>query len=108
MNSWFILIAAGVLEICWASSLKATVGFTRLWPSLFFVAALAGSMFLLSIATKQLPVGTAYAVWVGVGAAGTVLVGVFFLGETMSLTRGIFLSLLIISIAGLKFSTASN
>ena len=73
MNSWLILILAGLLEVCWASSLKATAGFTRLWPSLFFVTTLAGSMFLLSVAVKNLPVGTAYAVWVGVGAAGTAL-----------------------------------
>src|SRR5688572_16848514 len=100
MNSWLILIAAGLLEICWASSLKATAGFTRLWPTMFFVTTLAGSMFLLSVATKHLPVGTAYAVWVGIGAAGTALMAVLFLGETMTLARGVFLSLLIVSIIG--------
>jgi quaternary ammonium compound-resistance protein SugE len=108
MNSWFILIVAGLLEVCWASSLKATAGFTRLWPTLFFAVTLAGSMYLLSVAVKNLPVGTAYAVWVGVGAAGTALVAVLFQGETMSLARGLFLTLLIASIVGLKLSTPAT
>jgi len=108
MNSWLILIVAGLLEVCWASSLKATAGFTRLWPTVFFVVTLAGSMVLLSIAVKHLPVGTAYAVWVGVGAAGTAFVAVLFLGETMTLMRGFFLGLLIISIAGLKLTTSAS
>ncbi|AOS45257.1 Quaternary ammonium compound-resistance protein SugE [Lacunisphaera limnophila] len=106
MNSWLILIVAGLLEVCWASSLKATAGFTRAWPTLFFITTLAGSMFLLSLAVKQLPVGTAYAVWVGIGAAGTALVAVLFLGETMTPARTFFLGLLIISIIGLKLTTA--
>ena len=105
MNSWLILIIAGLLEVCWASSLKATAGFTRLWPTVFFVVTLAGSMFLLSVAVKHLPVGTAYAVWVGVGAAGTALVAVLFMGETITVMRGFFLALLIVSIAGLKLTT---
>jgi quaternary ammonium compound-resistance protein SugE len=108
MNSWLILIAAGLLEVCWASSLKATAGFTRFWPTVFFLTTLASSMFLLSVATKHLPVGTAYAVWVGIGAAGTALVAVLFLGETMTLARGIFLGLLIVSIAGLKLFTPAS
>ena len=108
MNSWIILIAAGLLEVCWASSLKATAGFTRLGPTLFFAATLAASMFLLSLAVKNIPVGTAYAVWVGIGAAGTVIASVFLHGEAMSLGKGAFLALLIISIVGLKLTTSGE
>ena len=107
MNSWILLIAAGLLEVCWASSLKATAGFTRLGPTLFFVVTLAASMFLLSVAVKSIPVGTAYAVWVGIGAAGTVVASVFLHGEAVSLGKGAFLILLLVSIVGLKL-TASN
>ncbi len=108
MNSWLILIVAGLLEVCWASSLKATAGFTRLWPTLFFAVTLAASMYLLSVAAKSLPLATAYAVWVGIGAAGTAIVAVLFLGETMTLARGLFLSLLIFSIIGLKLTTPAT
>ena len=108
MNSWLILIIAGLLEVCWASSLKATAGFTRPWPTAFFVVTLAGSMLLLSVAVKHLPVGTAYAVWVGVGAAGTAIVAVLFQGEAMTFMRGLFLGLLIVSIVGLKLSTPAS
>ncbi len=107
MNSWFILIVAGLLEVCWASALKSTAGFTRLWPTLFFAVTLAGSMYLLSVAVKTLPVGTAYAVWVGIGAAGTAIFAMLFHGEAMTVARGIFLSLLIVSIVGLKMTTAT-
>ncbi len=108
MNSWFILIVAGLLEVCWAASLKSTAGFTRLWPTLFFIATLGGSMFLLSVAVRQLPVGTAYAVWVGIGAAGTAIAAMILHGETMTVPRGIFLALLIVSIVGLKLTTPST
>lgn len=107
MNAWFILIVAGLLEVCWASALKSTAGFTRLWPTLFFAVTLAGSMYLLSVAVKTLPVGTAYAVWVGIGAAGTAIFAMLFHGEAMNVARGIFLSLLIVSIVGLKMTTAT-
>ncbi|RXK55418.1 multidrug efflux SMR transporter [Oleiharenicola lentus] len=105
MNSWFILIVAGLLEVCWASALKSTAGFTRLWPTLFFGVTLIGSMYLLSVAVKTLPVGTAYAVWVGIGAAGTAIFAMLFHGEAMTVARGVFLSLLIFSIVGLKMTT---
>lgn len=108
MKSWLILVAAGLLETCWACSLKYTAGFTRLVPTLFFIVTLAGSMFLLTAAMKNLPVGTAYAVWVGIGAAGTAIVAIFLYGETLSLSRAIFLALLIISIAGLKFTSPGH
>jgi quaternary ammonium compound-resistance protein SugE len=107
MNPWFVLIVAGLLEVCWASALKSTAGFTRLGPTLFFATTLAGSMYLLALAVRSLPVGTAYAVWVGVGAAGTAIVALVLHGETMTVPRGIFLTLLIISLAGLKITTPS-
>lgn len=105
---WLLLIIAGLLEVCWASALKSTEGFTRLWPSVFFFVTLAGSMYLLSAAVKHLPVGTAYAVWVGIGATGTALVSVMFFGETMTLLRGVFLMMLVGSIVGLKMSAAPH
>lgn len=107
MNSWILLIIAGLLEVCWASSLKATAGFTRTGPTLFFTATLAASMFLLSVAVKNIPVGTAYAVWVGIGAAGTVVASVFLHGEAISLSKGVFLALLIVSIIGLKLTAST-
>ncbi len=108
MQSWLILIVAGLLEVCWASSLKATAGFTKLGPTLFFVATLAGSMYLLAVATRSLPIGTAYGVWVGIGAAGTALAGVVFYGEALSLARGVFLLMLLTAIVGLKLTAPLN
>ena len=108
MKPWIILVIAGLLEVCWATSLKSTAGFTKIGPTLFFLGTLAASMFLLSIAVKNLPVGTAYAVWVGIGAAGTAVASVFLHGEAMSLGRGLFLALLIVSIVGLRLTTPSH
>lgn len=105
MKSWIFLVVAGLLEVCWASSLKATAGFTKPGPTLFFVATLAASMGLLAAAVKTLPIGTAYAVWVGIGAAGTVVAAILLQGETLSPGRGFFLVLLMISLVGLKLST---
>ncbi len=101
MNAWLLLVIAGLLEVGWASSLKATAGFTKLWPSLFFAVTLAGSMFLLSVAATSLPLGTAYVVWVGVGAAGTAIVSILLHGEPVSFGKVFFLVLLIVSIVGL-------
>lgn len=108
MSPWITLIIAGLLEVCWALSLKATKGFTVLWPSVFFLVTLTASMALLAIAVKQLPVGTAYAVWVGIGAAGAAIVSVFLYHEPMSLMRGFFLLLLVGSIVGLKLTSAPH
>lgn len=108
MKSWFILIVAGLLEVCWASSLKSTEGLTRLWPTVFFVTTLSASMFLLALAVKHIPVGTAYAVWVGIGAAGTAIAAIVLHGETLSPGRGLFLALLIVSIVGLKLTTPTH
>ncbi len=108
MNAWFILIVAGLLEVCWASSLRATEGFTRLGPSAIFIVSLTASMVLLSLAVKTLPVGAAYAVWVGIGAAGTAVFSMLFYGEAFSLSKGFFLALLIVAIVGLKLSSGSE
>lgn len=105
--SWILLFFAGLLEVCWAIGLKYTEGFTKLWPSVFTLATLAGSMYLLAKATNHLPIGTAYAVWVGIGACGAALLGVLLFKEPASPARVLFLVLLVISIIGLK-STASH
>lgn len=108
MNPWLTLIVAGLLEVCWATSLKYTAGFTKPWPTLFFVGTLAASMYLLSVAVRHLPVGTAYAVWVGIGAAGTALAAMVLHGEVLTWPRGLFLVLLIVAIAGLKLTTPAG
>jgi quaternary ammonium compound-resistance protein SugE len=104
--SWFILIVAGVFEVGWAVGLKYTEGFTRPWPTLWTVAAMVISLGLLGIALKTLPVGTAYAIWVGVGAAGTAVAGMLLFGEAMSAARLLSLVLLLSGIVGLKLTTA--
>jgi quaternary ammonium compound-resistance protein SugE len=105
--SWYILITAGILEVCWAIGLKYTQGFTKPLPSILTISAMIVSMYLLSKAATSLPIGTAYAVWVGIGAAGAALLGIFLFQESASTLRLLFLSLLIISIIGLKL-TATN
>lgn len=101
-SAWIILLFAGLLEICWAMGLKYTDGFTRLYPSLFTLATLAGSMYLLAKAAQTLPIGTAYAVWVGIGAVGAGVLGIVLFKEPVTLPRIGFLVLLVISIIGLK------
>ena len=103
--AWFILVLAGLLEIGWAVGLKYTQGFTKLWPSAFTIAAIIVSMYLLGVAARTLPIGTAYAVWVGIGAAGTALLGVVLLGEPLPPGRLLFLVLLVVSIIGLKLTS---
>ena len=100
---WIILVIAAFFEISWAIGLKYTEGFTRLWPTLGTVIALVISVVLLGIASKSLPIGTAYAVWTGIGAVGTVLVGILIFKEPATFWRIFFLSTLIGSIIGLKF-----
>ena len=85
--SWVFLIAAGLCEIFYAAAMPRTEGFTRLWPSLFCGAFIAASMYLLSLATRSIAVGTAYAVWVGIGAVGTAIYGMLALGEDRSVAR---------------------
>jgi quaternary ammonium compound-resistance protein SugE len=103
--AWPLLVIAGLLEIVWAIGLKYTDGFTRLWPSIGTVAAMAASMVLLGIALRTLPAGTGYAVWVGIGAVGTAILGIVLLGESASLPRLLSIALIVAGIIGLKLST---
>lgn len=103
--AWGILIIAGLFEIGWAIGLKYTEGFTRLRPTVFTVLAMIISLLLLGVAMKTLPVGTAYSIWVGVGAAGTVILGIMLLGEPASAGRMISVALIIAGVVGLKLST---
>ena len=105
--AWVLLLVAGLLEVGWAIGLKYTEGFTRLWPSAFTLAAMAGSVVLLGVAMKSLPVGTAYAVWVGVGAVGTAILGMVLFGEAANLGRLLSLGLIVAGIVGLKLATAA-
>jgi quaternary ammonium compound-resistance protein SugE len=103
--AWVTLVVAGLFEIGWAIGLKYTAGFTRLWPTVWTAAALLVSMTLLGIAVKHLPVGTAYAVWVGVGAVGTAVLGIALLGEAATIARIASIGLIIAGIVGLKLAT---
>ncbi|MCF6525614.1 quaternary ammonium compound efflux SMR transporter SugE [Streptomyces sp. JJ36] len=103
--AWILLTLAGLLEVAWAIGLKYTEGFTRLWPSLLTVAGFAASMLLLAQAARTLPIGTAYAVWVGIGAAGAAVVGMIVLGEPATAARIAFLALLLVAVAGLKITS---
>lgn len=105
-SAWIYLLFAGLLEICWAIGLKYTEGFTRLYPSIFTITTLAGSMYLLAKAAENIPIGTAYAVWVGIGAVGAGILGIFLFKEPVNLPRIGFMLLLVISIIGLKFTAA--
>ncbi|MBW8308999.1 MAG: quaternary ammonium compound efflux SMR transporter SugE [Candidatus Paracaedibacteraceae bacterium] len=105
--AWTYLIIAGLLEIVWAIGLKYTQGFTQLWPSVITITSMVASVFLLAKAVETLPIGTAYAIWVGIGACGTALFGLMVLQETASPLRLFFLALLIVSITGLKLSSSS-
>ena len=104
---WFILVAAGLLEIGWAVGLKYTQGFTKLGPSIATVAAMAASLALLGVAMKELPLGTAYAIWVGIGTIGTALFGIWWLGESASAVKLVSLALIFVGIIGLKLSEGS-
>ena len=102
--AWFLLVIAGVMEVCWAVGLKYTDGFTRLTPTLLTVGAMVISMALLGLSVRELPIGTAYAVWTGIGAIGTVVAGTVLLNEPMSFLRGFCILLILAGIVGLKFT----
>lgn len=104
-RAWLLLVAAGVFEVVWAVSLKYTNGFTRLGPSLVTIAGMAVSFWLLSQALRSFPVGTAYAVWTGIGAAGTALVGMWLLGEPKDVGRLVSLGFIVLGIVGLRLSS---
>ena len=105
-SPWVTLFVAGLLEICWAVGLKYTQGFTRPFPSAFTLITLAGSMYLLSRAADSLPIGTAYTIWVGIGVLGTGIMGVVLFKEPITPLKVVFITLLVISIVGLKFTAA--
>lgn len=104
--SWVLLVIAGLFEIGWAIGLKYTEGFTRFWPSVATLAAMTISVGLLGIAMRDLPVGTAYAVWVGVGAVGTVTLGILLFGESASAGRLLSVGLIVAGIVGLKLASS--
>lgn len=104
MNPWVIVAIAGLMETGWALGLKYSEGFTKLWPSVVTIVLALGSFYLLSIAMKSLPVGTAYAVWVGIGAVGTAIAAVFLFNEPVSAMRILGVLLILAGIAALKFA----
>ena len=105
--AWFILIVAGLLEVGWSLGLKLSEGFSRPLVTVFTILAIIASMFLLGIAARELPIGTAYAVWVGIGAAGAAIGGIFLFGEAVSAGRLFFLGMLLLSIVGLKATSGA-
>ena len=103
--AWIILVLAGLFEVGWAIGLKYTEGFTRLWPTIWTILSMVISLWLLGIAMKEFPVGTAYSIWVGVGAVGTVILGIVLFGEPANAARLISVALIIVGIIGLKLAT---
>jgi quaternary ammonium compound-resistance protein SugE len=106
---WIILFIAGLFEIAWAIGLKYTEGFSKFWPSVFTIVCMVVSMGLLAYAVKYLPVGTAYAIWTGIGAVGTAMLGIILFHESKEIIRVFFILLIVIGIVGLKlFSSQTN
>lgn len=108
MSAWILLVIAGLLEVGWAIGLKYTQGFTRPLPSVLTVTAIIASMGLLSFAAKTLPIGTAYAVWVGIGAFGAAVLGMVLFHEPATASRLFFLGLLLVAIVGLKATSGTH
>jgi quaternary ammonium compound-resistance protein SugE len=104
MTAWLALLLAGLLEVIWAFGLKYSDGFTRLWPSVGTIAAIGLSFALLALSLKSVPFGTAYAVWTGIGAAGTACVGILVFGESADLARLTCVTLIVAGTIGLKFA----
>lgn len=102
--SWTLLLLAGLFEVAWAVGLKYTDGFTKLMPTTLTVAAMVASIVLLGLAVKHLPLGTAYAVWTGIGTIGTVILGIVLLGDSAAPLRIVCLSLIVLGIVGLKLT----
>ncbi len=101
--SWIYLLIAGLFEIGWAIGLKYTEGFTKLWPSVITIIGMILSFYFLSTAVKTIPIGTAYAIWTGIGAVGTAILGIILFGESKEIIRIFFVMLIVIGIVGLKF-----
>ena len=106
--TWFILFVAGLLEIAWAVGLKYTEGFTRLWPTVATIVALVASMTFLGIALRTLPLGTAYAVWTGIGSVGTAVLGIVLFREPATALRLVCIGLIVTGIIGLKLASGSQ
>ena len=105
VKHWIILLVAALFEIGWAIGLKYTDGFTRLWPSVATIGMVAASMYLLAVATRVLPIGTAYAVWTGIGAAGTAILGMLLFREPATVARLCCIGLIVAGVLGLKLFT---
>lgn len=106
--SWIYLFIAGLFEIGWAIGLKYTAGFTKLWPSIITIIGMILSFYFLSNAVKSIPIGTAYAIWTGIGAVGTAILGILLFGESKEFVRIFFILLIVVGIVGLKvFSKVS-
>jgi quaternary ammonium compound-resistance protein SugE len=103
--SWILLLIAGLLEVAWAAGLKTSEGFTRLGPSVFTVVTALGSFVLLAMAMRQLPLGTAYAVWTGIGAVGAFIFGIVIMGEALTVARMASAALILVGLIGLKLSS---
>jgi quaternary ammonium compound-resistance protein SugE len=103
--SWILLFVAGLLEVAWAAGLKSSDGFTRLWPSVFTIVTAVGSFVLLAMAMRQLPLGTAYAVWTGIGAVGAFIFGIVMMGEALTVARVASATLIVVGLVGLKLSS---
>jgi quaternary ammonium compound-resistance protein SugE len=104
--AWVVLVIAGLFEIGWAVCLKYTKGFTALWPTVGFVGFMFASVYLLGVALKALPLGTAYTVWTGIGAVGTVVVGIVAMGETADPRRLFCITLILAGVVGLKLTSS--
>ncbi|HVE08871.1 MAG TPA: quaternary ammonium compound efflux SMR transporter SugE [Paraburkholderia sp.] len=103
--SWILLFIAGLLEVAWAAGLKSSDGFTRLWPSVFTIVTALGSFLLLAAAMRELPLGTAYAVWTGIGAVGAFVFGIVMMGEAVTPARVASAVLIVVGLIGLKLSS---
>ncbi|BDD93788.1 quaternary ammonium compound efflux SMR transporter SugE [Pandoraea sp. XJJ-1] len=104
--AWMLLVIAGLLEVAWAVGLKYTQGFSRLWPSVFTIGAMIGSVWLLALAVRSLPLGTAYAIWTGIGAVGAFVLGIMLFGESASAARIASVTLILAGLVGLKLTAA--
>lgn len=108
MNAWLILLAAGLLEIVWATGLRFTDGFSRLLPTVAVLALAWASFYLLALAMREIPMGTAYAIWTGIGATGVAILGILWFKEPASLARLGFIAMIVVGIIGLKWSSGSH
>jgi quaternary ammonium compound-resistance protein SugE len=106
--AWIYLFIAGIFEVVWAMGLKYTEGFTKLYPTLITIVGMIISFYFLSMAIKTLPIGTAYAIWTGIGAAGAVIMGIILFGEPKSLLKFFFVALILAGIIGLKVTSTTH